>query len=134
MKLVRLDLPKAKGRGKKPAAASYFLSQITPQQFYVKLGKGEDAREAAFHRVVKNEPSYASQTPIRGVAQFGGAGVRLCVRFGRRQGVGLQSALLRSQRQRRSDRRSADRRHHGDFRGPRHVAVAVSARGHQAGC
>ena len=43
MKLVRLDLPKAKGRGKKPAAASYFLSQITPQQFYVKLGKGEDA-------------------------------------------------------------------------------------------
>ncbi len=72
LKLVRLDLPKAKGRGKKPAAASYFLSQITPQQFYVKLGKSEEARDAAFHRVVKSEPSYASSTPIRGVARFGG--------------------------------------------------------------
>ncbi|MFZ1937291.1 MAG: SHD1 domain-containing protein [Thermoguttaceae bacterium] len=74
MKLVRLDLPKAKRRGRTPAASptnSYFLSQITPQQFVLNLGKNEDSRDAEFHRVIKHEPSYSSSTPIRGVARFG---------------------------------------------------------------
>jgi hypothetical protein len=74
MKLVRLDLPKAKRRGRTPTASptnSYLLSQITPQQFFVNLDKNEDARTAEFHRVIKREPSYSSSTPIRGVARFG---------------------------------------------------------------
>jgi hypothetical protein len=70
MKLVRLDAPKAKARGR-TSPASYLLTQIEPQRFFVKLGKSDDGNEVAFHRVVKQEPSYTSQTPIRGVARFG---------------------------------------------------------------
>ncbi len=75
MKLVRLDLPKPTRRGRTitvTPATSYFLSQVTPQLFYVNLGKDEDSRDAEFHRVVKHEPSYSSATPIRGVAHFAG--------------------------------------------------------------
>ena len=72
MKLVRLDLPKAKGRGRTPAPPSYFITQVTPQQFFINLGQNESARDAEFHRVVKQEPSYTSSTPIRGVTRFGG--------------------------------------------------------------
>ena len=71
MKLVRLEPPRAKARGKVSSPASYLLNQITPQQFYIKLGKAEEAKEAEFHRVVKDEPSYTSPNPIRGVARFG---------------------------------------------------------------
>jgi hypothetical protein len=70
MKLVRLDLPKPKARGKS-ASPPYLFSQVNPQQIYVKLGQGDDARDAAFHRAVTKEPSYTATTPVRGVARFG---------------------------------------------------------------
>jgi hypothetical protein len=75
MKLVKLDPPKAaKRRGRTPVAASptsFFISQVAPQQFFVNLNKSDEARDAEFHRIVKQEPSYSAATPIRGVARFG---------------------------------------------------------------
>jgi hypothetical protein len=71
MKLTRLDAPKAtKRRSRTPAPTSYFLTQVAPQQFFVNLDKPDEARDAEFHRVVKQEPSYSAATPIRGVARF----------------------------------------------------------------
>jgi hypothetical protein len=70
-KLVRLDPPKGKGRGQTVSMSSYLLSQIAPQQVYVKLGQGDDASQSAFARVVTKEPSYKAPTPIRGVVKFG---------------------------------------------------------------
>ncbi len=71
MKLVRLDLPKTTRRGRMPATTSFFIGQVSPQQFFVNLSKSEEARDAAFHRVVKQEPSYSAAAPIRGVVRFG---------------------------------------------------------------
>jgi hypothetical protein len=72
MKLLRLDLPKPKARGRTTTPSSFLFSHISPQQVYVKLGQGEAAYENLFRRAVKTEPSYTSQTPIRGVATLGG--------------------------------------------------------------
>jgi hypothetical protein len=70
-KLMRLDPPKGKGRGQTVSLSSYLLSQINPQQVYVKLGQGDDAAQSAFSRVVTKEPSYKATTPIRGIVKFG---------------------------------------------------------------
>jgi hypothetical protein len=77
MKLVRLDPPGRKSRGKGAVPSDYVLRLTTPQQFVMQLGEaavssGADAREAAFHRVVHKEPTYSIPVPFRGVAKLGG--------------------------------------------------------------
>lgn len=72
MKLVRLDQPGAKGRGKGSVPADYLFRLITPQQFYLQLGRGGGANQAEFQSQVQKEPRYNSPVPFRGVARLGG--------------------------------------------------------------
>jgi hypothetical protein len=79
MKLVRMDPPKGKGRGKANVPVSYIFTLTEPQQVYFKLGsaagksdgKGESASQAEFARIITHEPVYHSANPLRGVVQFG---------------------------------------------------------------
>ena len=79
LKLVRLDPPRGKSRGKAAVPSDYILRLTTPQQFVMQLGGGVpgagaagDAREADFRRIVTKEPTYNIPTPFRGVAKLGG--------------------------------------------------------------
>jgi hypothetical protein len=71
MKLVRMDQPTGKGRGKGSVATDYLFRLITPQQFYMQLGKGGDKKESEFRSVVQKEPRYNAPLPFRGVARLG---------------------------------------------------------------
>jgi hypothetical protein len=71
MKLVRLEIPKPKARGKSTTPTSYLFNMIAPQQIYVKLGQGEESKDSPFSRAVTKEPEYTAPTPVRGVVKFG---------------------------------------------------------------
>ena len=71
LKLLRLDPPKRKSRGKSVALADYVLRLTEPQQF-VQQDKWSGAAQAEFQRLVKKEPKYVVPIPFRGVAKLGG--------------------------------------------------------------
>lgn len=71
LKLVRLDQPGGKRRGKGGVPAEYVFRLIAPQQFYLQLGKGGGPAQSDFQGLVKKEPSYNAPLPFRGAARLG---------------------------------------------------------------
>jgi hypothetical protein len=69
MKLVELPSPKAAGRSKSMKVSDYLARLCQPRSLYILL-KDQNV-EAAFHRVVKKEPTYNSAAPVRGTVTFG---------------------------------------------------------------
>ena len=70
LKVLRLEPPKRKSRGKSVALADYVLRLTQPQQFTQQdKGKGSAAE---FKRLVKKEPKYVIPIPLRRVARLAG--------------------------------------------------------------
>lgn len=71
MKLVRVDQPTRKSRGKGGVPAEYILRLTAPQQFYLQLGGKGAPNETEFLGLVRKEPKYSLPIPFRGVAKLG---------------------------------------------------------------
>jgi hypothetical protein len=71
MKLVRIDQPQGKGRGKGGVPADYIFRLLAPQQFYAQLSNRGAANQSEFTSLVQKEPRYNSSLPFRGVARLG---------------------------------------------------------------
>ena len=119
MKLMRLDPPKAKGRSKATRRSAYLFSLITPQQIYVQArprrrrqgGRVPSRRQQGTQVQLRNADPRRRQ--IRLPRNTASPSIRPADKV-----AGLQPAVFRSQRQRRSDGRQADRRDHGERPGP----------------
>lgn len=71
MKLLRVEPPKRKSRGRSASLSAYIL-QLTRPQRCTQKDKGGGPAEAEFRQVIKTEPKYVFQAPFRGVVKLAG--------------------------------------------------------------
>ena len=71
MKLLKVEPPKRKSRGRSASLSAYIL-QLTRPQRCTQQDKGGGPAEAEFRRVIKTEPKYVFQAPFRGVVKLAG--------------------------------------------------------------